>query len=141
MTLRDVLCSSCSDVALSVDESRSAEEVERNTGETYCLSCSAKGDVRVRDDGQACEIVFEPSEADEPVPFVPATPEPVNTLVGDIIWLASAEFGRQRSAGFYMRDTSVSLPQGCVSVKVWQPRLVIDLFEELKKSLEQAAQK
>lgn len=39
-----------------------------------------------------------------------ATPAPgpnSNTLVSDILWLASAEFGRQRSEGFRFRPTSL----------------------------------
>lgn len=50
MTLRDILCTSCSDMALSVDESRSAEELEGI--ECSCYSCEQKGRVYVaeRDD-------------------------------------------------------------------------------------------
>lgn len=125
MTLRDILCTSCSDVALSVDESRSADEVERNTGETYCAGCWAPGKVVMVDDGQACDLQFRAGE-DLALDLKP-------TLVADILWLASAEFGRQRSEGFVMVEG------------VWGPPVpgpamqIIDLFEELKKSLEQAA--
>lgn len=41
-----------------------------------------------------------------------------NTLVTDILWLASAEFGRQRSEGFVMQPSDLDGPLA----KMWAPK-------------------
>lgn len=61
MTLRDILCTACSDVALSVDESRSAEELERI--ECDCFSCEKWGKVEQVDDGEQAMLVFRVEES------------------------------------------------------------------------------
>lgn len=56
MTLRDILCTACSDVALSVDEGLRADDVV--DFEYYCRSCDATGKVETKDDGEQAMLVF-----------------------------------------------------------------------------------
>ena len=62
MTLRDILCTSCGDVALSVDESKGAEQVIAETEGAYCLWCESKGKVEQVDDGEQAMLVFRVEE-------------------------------------------------------------------------------
>lgn len=56
MTLRDILCTACSDVALSVDESDTAEEWAGLGG--FCDKCHKYGNVEPKDDGEQAMLVF-----------------------------------------------------------------------------------
>lgn len=58
--LRDILCTSCSDVALSVDENDTAEEWKNMI--LYCEHCEAPGTVEQVDDGEQAMLVFRVEE-------------------------------------------------------------------------------
>ena len=56
MTLRDILCTACSDVALSVDENDPIDCVVGMT--TACKCCGKSGCVEQVDDGEQAMLVF-----------------------------------------------------------------------------------
>jgi hypothetical protein len=53
---RDILCDSCSDVALKAGEAFSADRF--NSESHYCLSCGEPGKVEQVDDGEQAMLVF-----------------------------------------------------------------------------------
>ncbi len=62
---RDILCASCSDVALSVSENLSAADIVNRErvvrilcGGCFCQACKTKGRVEQVDDGERAMLVF-----------------------------------------------------------------------------------
>jgi hypothetical protein len=84
MTLRDIFCSDCSAVAVSVKEGYTAEQLDGTPA--YCLACDSRGVIRSYDDGEACGVEFK---ADKPVPYT------VGDLFGELERQVNIERERQ----------------------------------------------
>ncbi len=92
MTIRDIFCSDCSAVAVSVKEGYTAEQLDGTP--SYCLACDSRGVIRSYDDGEACGVTFK---ADKPIPFK------VGDLFGELERQVNVERERQRAIFWHIR--------------------------------------
>ncbi len=110
MSLRDIFCSDCSGVAVSVKEGYTAEQLDGTPA--YCLACDSRGVIRSYDDGEACGVTFK---ADKPIPFK------VGDLFGELERQVVSERALQGETWWFVGGAGIStnVPEAALKVAKW----------------------